>query len=64
MKAADSYAIAAIMLQMEDWAKSWERHRIPIYGQQRVYLRRTDFKPVLTDAYVDRSESPDPEFLD
>ena len=63
MKAADSYAIAAIMLQMEDWEKSWERHRIPIYGMQRLYLRRTDFKPVETGVYSDRSETGQPDFL-
>ena len=64
MKAADSYAIAAIMLQLDGWEKSWERPRIPIYGQQRVYLRRAGFRPVETDVYSDRADSSDPDFLD
>ena len=64
MKAADSYAIAAIMVQIDGWEKSWERHRIPIYGQQRIYVRRKEFRPVLTDAYCDRADHPVPEFLE
>ena len=64
MKAADSYAISAIMLQLEGWEKSWERKRIPFYGQQRLYLRKEGFRPVLTDAYSDRTEKAEPEFLD
>ncbi|MCR5371043.1 MAG: virulence-associated E family protein, partial [Clostridium sp.] len=63
MKAADSYAIAAIMLQMEDWEKSWERHRLPIYGMQRLYLRRTGFQPAENGAYSDRPEPALPDFL-
>jgi hypothetical protein len=63
MKAADSYTIAAIMVQLDGWEKSWERKRIPIYGQQRLYLRKADYQPVETDVYCDRKESPVPEFL-
>ena len=44
MRTTDSYAIAAIMMQVDGWEKSWERHRIPIYGQQRMYMRSADFK--------------------
>ncbi len=64
MKNTDSYAIAAIMLQMEGWVKSWERHRIPIYGQQRMYVRTAGFKRALTNAYCDRGETSIPEYLD
>ena len=39
MKPSDSYAIAAIMLHLRSWSKPETRKRIPIYGQQRVYLR-------------------------
>ena len=39
MKAADAYAIAAIMVKISGWDKSGRRHKIPIYGQQRVYVR-------------------------
>ena len=64
MKTTDSYAIAAIMLQLDGWEKSWERHRIPIYGLQRLYMRNTDFQPILTSAYCDRTEGSLPDFLD
>jgi len=64
MKSADSYAIAAIMVQIDGWEKSWERHRIPIYGQQRVYVRTAGFQPIPTGAYCDRSEEPLPGFLE
>ena len=64
MKSADSYAIAAIMLQMDGWEKSWERHRIPIYGQQRVYVRIAGFQPIPTGAYCDRPEESLPGFLE
>ena len=40
MKSADSYAIAALMMQLEGWEKTGERSRLPIYGVQRVYSRR------------------------
>lgn len=64
MRTTDSYAIAAIMMQVDGWEKSLERHRIPIYGQQRMYMRSADFKPLLTNAYCDRLNNPIPEFLD
>ena len=38
----DSYAIAAIMKRMKEWEKSKDRQRIPFYGQQRVYVRKTE----------------------
>lgn len=37
----DSYAIAAIMKRLKDWEKTPDRVRIPVYGQQRVYVRKT-----------------------
>ena len=38
----DSYAIAAIMKRLKGWEKSADRMRIPIYGQQRVYVRKRE----------------------
>ena len=64
MKAADSYAIAAMMLQVDGWEKSWERQRIPIYGMQRLYLRKKSDPPVMADAHCDRSDEPETDFLD
>lgn len=36
----DSYAISAIMKRIKDWKKADQRMRIPIYGQQRIYVRK------------------------
>lgn len=41
MKPVDSYAISAIMTRIEGWSKPTVRKRIPIYGQQRLYVRKT-----------------------
>ena len=40
MKSSDSYAIAALMIQIDGWEKSNRRPRLPLYGMQRVYTRR------------------------
>ena len=56
-------AIAAIMVQMEDWEKSLGRQRIPIYGMQRLYLRRDDFRLAKTGTGCDKPESAMPDFL-
>jgi len=48
MKSADSYAIAAIMEQMDGWEKTNDRMYIPLYGRQRVY----------------RCHEAEPDFLD
>ena len=64
MKTADSYAISALMLQMDGWEKSRERRRIPIYGQQRVYVRGTGFRGAETGTCCDRHETEELEFLD
>ena len=42
IKPSDSYAIAAIMKRIKKWEKSSARTRIPIYGLQRVYTRKTE----------------------
>lgn len=42
IKPSDSYAIAAIMKRIKKWEKSSARRRIPIYGLQRVYTRKTE----------------------
>ena len=39
MKSADSYAISAIMERIENWHKSDRRVDLPIYGQQRIYVK-------------------------
>ena len=48
MKSADSYAIAAIMEQMDGWEKTNDRMYIPLYGRQRVY-RRHEAEPDFLD---------------
>ena len=42
IKPSDSYAIAAIMKRIKKWEKASARTRIPIYGLQRVYTRKTE----------------------
>ncbi|MBQ6419148.1 MAG: hypothetical protein IJP54_08270 [Synergistaceae bacterium] len=39
MRPSDSYAIAAIMEKVEGWSRSKLKKRLPIYGQQRLYVR-------------------------
>lgn len=39
LKPSDSYAIAAIMVRIENWRKTDERRRIPHYGIQRLYRK-------------------------
>jgi hypothetical protein len=41
MKPADSYAIAALMMQIEGWKRSEKLVSMPLYGRQRVYVRCT-----------------------
>lgn len=38
----DSYAIAAIMKRMKEWEKDDSRKRLPLYGQQRIYIRKKE----------------------
>ena len=45
MKPTDSYAIAALMMQVEGWERTGERCNLPIYGQQRMYTRFLDCRP-------------------
>jgi hypothetical protein len=40
MKPADSYAVSAIMAHIDGWAKTDIRKRIPLYGLQRIYIRK------------------------
>lgn len=40
LKPSDSYGIAAMMAQISDWERSATIRRQPIYGRQRVYLKR------------------------
>ena len=42
LRPADSYAISGIMGRIRGWKKSGDRMRIPIYGQQRIYVRDED----------------------
>lgn len=39
MKPTDSYAIAALMTQIDGWERTTERKRLPLYGRQRLYKR-------------------------
>ena len=39
MKKQDSYEITAIMMRIPGWERTAKRIRIPLYGQQRVYVR-------------------------
>lgn len=40
IKPADSYSISAIMARIRGWEKSDKLERQPIYGKQRVYIRK------------------------
>ena len=39
MRPADSYAIAALMTQINGWKRTGKRMKLPIYGKQRMYVR-------------------------
>lgn len=39
LKPTDSYAIAALMTQVDGWKRTTNRKRIPIYGLQRLYQK-------------------------
>ncbi len=39
LRPTDSYAIMALMEKVEGWKRSKTRKRMPIYGQQRIYVR-------------------------
>lgn len=39
MKPADSYALAALMTQVDGWKRTTERKTLPLYGRQRIYRR-------------------------
>ncbi len=40
LKPSDSYAIAALMTQIDDWERTTRKRKLPIYGQQRIYVRK------------------------
>ena len=40
IRPSDSYAIAAIMARIDGWEKNGKFRTLPIYGKQRVYLRK------------------------
>ena len=40
MKKQDSYDIASIMMRIGGWDRSGKREHIPLYGLQRLYVRR------------------------
>mgnify|MGYP001100062388 CR=1 FL=1 len=40
-KPSDSYAISAIMARLTSWEKTDMRKRLTIYGQQRVYIKKS-----------------------
>jgi putative DNA primase/helicase len=37
LKPTDSYAIAALMTQIDGWKRTTRRASLPIYGRQRLY---------------------------
>ena len=39
LRPADSFAIMALMEKVDGWKRTKNRKRMPIYGQQRVYVR-------------------------
>lgn len=39
MKPSDSYAIAALMLQIGGWKRTQHIRRLPIYGRQKIYAK-------------------------
>ena len=41
MKPTDSYAIAALMTQIDGWERTTERKRLPLYGRQRLYKKNS-----------------------
>ena len=41
MKPADSYAIAALMVQIDGWERTKTIRNLPLYGRQRIYARKT-----------------------
>jgi len=46
-KPADSYAIAALLIQLEDWVKTGKIRNLPIYGRQRLYCRKAEIPDYL-----------------
>ena len=40
IKPSDSYAIASIMERLEEWGRSKDRVSLPMYGRQRIYIRK------------------------
>ncbi|MBQ6943065.1 MAG: hypothetical protein IJN43_01930 [Ruminococcus sp.] len=41
IKPSDSYAISAIMTRIGSWEKTGTKKRLPIYGLQRIYTRKS-----------------------
>jgi predicted P-loop ATPase len=40
LKPTDSYAIAALMAQVDGWERTEQRKKIHLYGQQRIYRKK------------------------
>lgn len=40
LRPSDSFAIMALMEKVDGWVRSKTRKRMPIYGQQRIYVRK------------------------
>ena len=40
LRPADSYAISAIMVRIGEWEKTGRSRHLPIYGKQRIYVRK------------------------
>ena len=39
LKPTDSYSLATLMARVRGWERSKEKRRIPLYGEQRLYIR-------------------------
>lgn len=42
LRPQDSYTIAALMTQIEGWARTTKSKKLPIYGKQRLYMKVED----------------------
>ena len=49
IKPSDSYAIAALMIQIPGWRRAEKAVYLPQYGRQRVYERAVNMQPVVPD---------------
>ena len=61
MKKQDSYEISAMMMRIPGWERTVKRIRIPLYGQQRIYVRQAP-APAGRDKGTDVTEVSEPVY--